>query len=73
MTDKNAKKRLAPDPLTTPLDDDPPPTELSAESEAIDTGLNDSDLGAEATGGMASQTPPGSPGPQTPSSAKKRP
>jgi len=48
------------------VDDDPPPTELSADSDAIDTGLNDSDLGAEASGGMASQPPPGSPGPQTP-------
>lgn len=52
------------DPFNT-VDDDPPPTELSTDSDAIDSGLNDSDLGAEASGGMASQ-PPGSPGPQTP-------
>ncbi len=56
-----------------PPDDDPPPTELSADSEAIDAGLNDSDLGAEALGGMASKPPPGSPGPQTPSGKKTKP
>lgn len=71
MTDENSTKTTKPDPLAALPDDDPPPTELSANSDAIDTGLNDSDLGAEATGGMATKPPPGSPGPQTPGSRKQ--
>ncbi len=71
MTDEKLREKSTPDPLAAPPDDDPPPTELSANSDAIDGGLNDSDLGAEATGGMATKPPPGSPGPQTPGSRKQ--